>query len=124
MADGKEKVDPSFPDKTTRSGKLWQRRASASGPSALSVAVPTQPKSRGMSSEEALALALTARILIAKYWKTQDLPTQEEWQMKVMDYMELAEMTGRIQDQGEELVEEDWKKFKVYLQKHCKIKEC
>ncbi|CAI5777053.1 Hypothetical predicted protein [Podarcis lilfordi] len=65
-----------------------------------------------------------ARILFAKYWKTQDLPTLEEWQMKAMDYMELAEMTGRIRDQGEESMEEDWKKFKDYLQKYCKINEC
>uniref|UniRef100_A0A670K665 Reverse transcriptase domain-containing protein n=1 Tax=Podarcis muralis TaxID=64176 RepID=A0A670K665_PODMU len=65
-----------------------------------------------------------ARILIAKHWKTQDLPTLEEWQTQVIDYMELAEMTGRIRDQGEEQMEEDWKKFKVYLQKYCKIYEC
>uniref|UniRef100_A0A670JT87 Reverse transcriptase domain-containing protein n=1 Tax=Podarcis muralis TaxID=64176 RepID=A0A670JT87_PODMU len=66
----------------------------------------------------------TARILIAKHWKTQDLPTLEEWQMQVIDYMELAEMTGRIRDLGEETVEEDWKKFKDYLQKYCKMSEC
>uniref|UniRef100_A0A670HML6 Reverse transcriptase domain-containing protein n=1 Tax=Podarcis muralis TaxID=64176 RepID=A0A670HML6_PODMU len=65
-----------------------------------------------------------ARILIAKYWKTQDLPTLEEWQMQLIDYMELAEMTGRIRDLGEETVEEDWKKFKDYLQKHYKLYEC
>uniref|UniRef100_A0A670K0T0 Reverse transcriptase domain-containing protein n=1 Tax=Podarcis muralis TaxID=64176 RepID=A0A670K0T0_PODMU len=39
-----------------------------------------------------------ARILIAKYWKAQELPTLEEWHTQLMDYMELAEMTGRIQD--------------------------
>uniref|UniRef100_A0A670K7G8 Reverse transcriptase domain-containing protein n=1 Tax=Podarcis muralis TaxID=64176 RepID=A0A670K7G8_PODMU len=39
---------------------------------------------------------MAARILIAKNWKTQDLPTLEEWQMQLMDYMQLAEMTGRI----------------------------
>uniref|UniRef100_A0A670K5X3 Reverse transcriptase domain-containing protein n=1 Tax=Podarcis muralis TaxID=64176 RepID=A0A670K5X3_PODMU len=65
-----------------------------------------------------------ARILIAKHWKTQDLPTLEEWQTQLMDYMELAEMTGRIRDLGEETMEEDWKKFKDYLQKHYKLYEC
>uniref|UniRef100_A0A670IW01 Reverse transcriptase domain-containing protein n=1 Tax=Podarcis muralis TaxID=64176 RepID=A0A670IW01_PODMU len=65
-----------------------------------------------------------ARILIAKYWKAQELPTLEEWHTQLMDYMELAEMTGRIRDLGEEAVEEDWKKFKDYLQKHYKLYEC
>uniref|UniRef100_A0A670IGH0 Reverse transcriptase domain-containing protein n=2 Tax=Podarcis muralis TaxID=64176 RepID=A0A670IGH0_PODMU len=65
-----------------------------------------------------------ARILIAKYWKTQDLPTLEEWQMKVMDYMSLAEMTGRIRDQGKETVEEEWRKFKSYLKDYYKLDEC
>uniref|UniRef100_A0A670K4W9 Reverse transcriptase domain-containing protein n=1 Tax=Podarcis muralis TaxID=64176 RepID=A0A670K4W9_PODMU len=65
-----------------------------------------------------------ARILIAKYWKAQELPTLEEWHTQLMDYMELAEMTGRIRDLGEEAVEEDWKKFKEYLQKHYKLYEC
>uniref|UniRef100_A0A670JM19 Reverse transcriptase domain-containing protein n=1 Tax=Podarcis muralis TaxID=64176 RepID=A0A670JM19_PODMU len=65
-----------------------------------------------------------ARILLAKYWKTQQLPTLEEWQVKVIDYMGMAEMTGRIRDQGSETVEEDWKKFKIYLKNCCKIDEC
>uniref|UniRef100_A0A670JTK1 Reverse transcriptase domain-containing protein n=1 Tax=Podarcis muralis TaxID=64176 RepID=A0A670JTK1_PODMU len=62
-----------------------------------------------------------ARILLAKYWKTQQLPTLEEWQAKVTEYMGMAEMTGRIRDQGRETVEEDWKKFKKYLKDCCKI---
>uniref|UniRef100_A0A670HZZ5 Reverse transcriptase domain-containing protein n=1 Tax=Podarcis muralis TaxID=64176 RepID=A0A670HZZ5_PODMU len=65
-----------------------------------------------------------ARILLAKYWKTQQLPTLEEWQAKVIDYMGMAEMTGRIRDQGSETVEEDWKKFKIYLKNCCNIEEC
>uniref|UniRef100_A0A670ICH5 Reverse transcriptase domain-containing protein n=1 Tax=Podarcis muralis TaxID=64176 RepID=A0A670ICH5_PODMU len=50
-----------------------------------------------------------ARILIAKHWKTQDLPTLEDWQTQLMNYMELAEMTARIRDLGEEAMEEDWR---------------
>ncbi|CAI5768521.1 Hypothetical predicted protein [Podarcis lilfordi] len=65
-----------------------------------------------------------ARILIAKYWKTEELPTLEEWQMKVIDYMTLAEMTGRIREQGKETAKEDWKKFKIYLKNYYKIEEC
>ena len=34
-----------------------------------------------------------ARILIAKNWKTEELPTVEDWQMKLIEYMELAELT-------------------------------
>uniref|UniRef100_A0A670JFQ6 Reverse transcriptase domain-containing protein n=1 Tax=Podarcis muralis TaxID=64176 RepID=A0A670JFQ6_PODMU len=64
-----------------------------------------------------------ARILIAKYWKMQELPTVEEWQLKVIDYMGLAEMTSRIRDQGSDTAQEDWKKFKEYLKKYCKINE-
>uniref|UniRef100_A0A670ILE0 Reverse transcriptase domain-containing protein n=1 Tax=Podarcis muralis TaxID=64176 RepID=A0A670ILE0_PODMU len=62
-----------------------------------------------------------ARILLAKYWKTQDLPTLEEWQTKVIDYMGLAEMTGRIRDRGKEALDEDWNKFKVYLKNCCNL---
>uniref|UniRef100_A0A670HYM7 Reverse transcriptase domain-containing protein n=1 Tax=Podarcis muralis TaxID=64176 RepID=A0A670HYM7_PODMU len=62
-----------------------------------------------------------ARILLAKYWKTQELPTLEEWQTKVTEYMGLAEMTGRICDQRKETVEEDWRNFKIYLKNYCKI---
>uniref|UniRef100_A0A670JC67 Reverse transcriptase domain-containing protein n=2 Tax=Podarcis muralis TaxID=64176 RepID=A0A670JC67_PODMU len=64
-----------------------------------------------------------ARILIAKNWKTQDLPTLEDWQSQLMDYMELAELTGRIRDLDEEIIEGDWRKFKDYLQKHHKLYE-
>uniref|UniRef100_A0A670K4U7 Uncharacterized protein n=1 Tax=Podarcis muralis TaxID=64176 RepID=A0A670K4U7_PODMU len=64
-----------------------------------------------------------ARILLAKKWKIQEIPTVQEWQMKMMEFMELADLTGRIHDQKEEEHQEDWKKFKDYLNKYCNIKD-
>ncbi|CAI5768268.1 Hypothetical predicted protein [Podarcis lilfordi] len=89
--------------------------------------VRLSPASLPTTSEHSLPGPLeksAARILIAKYWKAQEIPTLEEWHTQLIDYMELAEMTGRIRDLGEEAVEEDWKKFKDYLQKHYKLYEC
>ena len=62
-----------------------------------------------------------ARILLARTWKGEEIPTVEEWQMKLMDYMELAELTARIRDQREEKVSQDWKKYKDYLLKCVKL---
>ncbi|XP_053229072.1 uncharacterized protein LOC128406054 [Podarcis raffonei] len=62
MANGKEKTDQSTAGKTLRSGRTWQqpRRGSTSGLPASSAAasVPVHSKPRGMSTEEALVVAL------------------------------------------------------------------
>ena len=58
-----------------------------------------------------------ARILIAKNWKSETLPTVEEWKMKLIEYMELAELTARLRDQREEVAQEDWKNIQRLYEK-------
>ncbi|XP_053233015.1 small integral membrane protein 3 isoform X2 [Podarcis raffonei] len=59
-----------------------------------------------------------ARILLAQKWKQEELPTLEEWRMKLMDYAELDKLTGRIRDRRDQRFTEDWTKFTEYLEKY------
>lgn len=61
-----------------------------------------------------------ARTLLAQRWKVQDIPTIQEWQAKLTEYAELAKLSGRIRDQGDQRYQNNWSKFIEYLKKNCK----
>ena len=59
-----------------------------------------------------------ARTIYAQKWKQEEVPTKEEWLMKMMDYAEMARLTVKLREQEEKKFFEDWKCFVEYLKKH------
>uniref|UniRef100_A0A670IZE6 Reverse transcriptase domain-containing protein n=1 Tax=Podarcis muralis TaxID=64176 RepID=A0A670IZE6_PODMU len=58
-----------------------------------------------------------ARILIAQNWKSENLPTIEEWRAKLLDYAEMDKMTGKIRYSKDQRFIEEWENFTNYLEK-------
>uniref|UniRef100_A0A670HTD8 Reverse transcriptase domain-containing protein n=1 Tax=Podarcis muralis TaxID=64176 RepID=A0A670HTD8_PODMU len=56
-----------------------------------------------------------ARILIAKKWKSPEIPTMREWRVKLYQYVELARLTQYIRRDNLKKTE-DWSKFLSYLE--------
>ena len=56
-----------------------------------------------------------ARILLAQKWKQEELPTKEEWTVKLTEYAEMDKLTGRIREQRDQKFIKDWLKFTNYL---------
>lgn len=61
-----------------------------------------------------------ARTLLGQKWKQQELPTLEDWQVKMMEYGEMAKLTGKIRNQCDELFRKDWNKFIFSMKENCK----
>uniref|UniRef100_A0A670KCA9 Reverse transcriptase domain-containing protein n=1 Tax=Podarcis muralis TaxID=64176 RepID=A0A670KCA9_PODMU len=57
-----------------------------------------------------------ARIQIAQKWKTPDLPTVGEWQMKLYQYIELARLTQKIRQNNTAKLKDEWNKFLIYFE--------
>uniref|UniRef100_A0A670HKX5 Reverse transcriptase zinc-binding domain-containing protein n=1 Tax=Podarcis muralis TaxID=64176 RepID=A0A670HKX5_PODMU len=62
-----------------------------------------------------------ARILIAKKWKSSEIPTMREWQVKLYQYLELARLTQYIRRDNPIKKIEDWSKFLSYLETNLGI---
>lgn len=65
---------------------------------------------------------MAARTLIAQYWKTSKIPTIIEWQSKLFDYLELAKLTQKIRNQKSTKFNNEWDKFKLYMETEIKGK--
>uniref|UniRef100_A0A670I0D7 Uncharacterized protein n=1 Tax=Podarcis muralis TaxID=64176 RepID=A0A670I0D7_PODMU len=74
-------------------------------------------------SETALSLVCSAEswAIYSKRWKEETIPTREEWKTKLMDYAEMANLTGKLRNQEvKNLKKKEWDKFIIYLGAHCK----
>lgn len=60
-----------------------------------------------------------ARILIAKNWKKETVPTKKEWQDKLLEYIELARLTEAIRDHTRQEFQKAWGKCREYFTKQC-----
>lgn len=63
---------------------------------------------------------VAARILVAQKWKTSEIPTVMEWQVKLFECTELAKMTHRIRNQEGSKFVEEWSKFVTYIETNCR----
>ncbi|CAI5775440.1 Hypothetical predicted protein [Podarcis lilfordi] len=59
---------------------------------------------------------VAARILLAQNWKTPNIPTVKDWQIKLFEYLELAKMTQNIRQQKDTKFNDDWTKFITYME--------
>uniref|UniRef100_A0A670JGC5 Reverse transcriptase domain-containing protein n=1 Tax=Podarcis muralis TaxID=64176 RepID=A0A670JGC5_PODMU len=57
-----------------------------------------------------------ARVLLAQNWKSEGLPTIEEWRAKLLDYAEMDKMTGKIRYSKDQRFIKDWESFTKYLE--------
>uniref|UniRef100_A0A670IBL2 Reverse transcriptase domain-containing protein n=1 Tax=Podarcis muralis TaxID=64176 RepID=A0A670IBL2_PODMU len=60
-----------------------------------------------------------ARILLAQKWKQEEIPTIEEWRSKLLDYVELDKLTGKIRYAKDQKFTKDWEKLVDYLKNTC-----
>lgn len=61
-----------------------------------------------------------ARNMLAQNWKTDIIPNIMDWQVKMMDYAELARLSGKLRDQDEQKFQENWSKYLMYIRNNCK----
>lgn len=61
------------------------------------------------------------QMLYAEKWKERTILTKGEWQMKLMEQVELANLTNIIIEQEEGDIKEEWKMFVKYLKNHGKL---
>uniref|UniRef100_A0A670HPA6 Reverse transcriptase domain-containing protein n=1 Tax=Podarcis muralis TaxID=64176 RepID=A0A670HPA6_PODMU len=57
-----------------------------------------------------------ARVLIAKNWKVEGLPTLEEWRYKLLEYAEMDRLSGKIRYIKDQRFVKDWESFTKYLE--------
>uniref|UniRef100_A0A670II53 Reverse transcriptase domain-containing protein n=1 Tax=Podarcis muralis TaxID=64176 RepID=A0A670II53_PODMU len=57
-----------------------------------------------------------ARNQIAQKWKTPELPTVAEWQLRLYQYIELARLTRKIRQNNTSKFKDEWNKFLTYLE--------
>lgn len=62
-----------------------------------------------------------ARILIAQKWKSPEIPSVRDWQVKLFQYIELANLTQRIRHHNMAKVKSDWNKFLNYIKTNLGI---
>ncbi|XP_053222311.1 dual specificity protein phosphatase 26 isoform X2 [Podarcis raffonei] len=55
----------------------------------------------------------------AQKWKASEVLSKEDWQLKLMNYVQLADLTYRIREQEEHTFKEDWKMFIKYMENNC-----
>ena len=63
-----------------------------------------------------LNLITAARLLVAQYWKKEELPTIQEWIMKLMNLAEMAKISAYLKDHSNERYKLDWKRWIDYIQ--------
>ena len=63
-----------------------------------------------------------ARILVAGKWKNESVPTILEWQMLMLDYLQLAKLTGGVRGEMMQKTFGEWKIFKEYIRIYCNNK--
>lgn len=61
-----------------------------------------------------------ARIMLAQNWKMEVIPTISDWQVKMINYAELAKITGRLRDQDEQKFHDNWNKYLTYIRTNCR----
>lgn len=49
-----------------------------------------------------------ARMLIARRWKGDKIPTKLEWQANLFEYIDLAKRTGKIKNQTNQEFNKEW----------------
>lgn len=59
-----------------------------------------------------------ARILLAKSWTSNKIPTKSDWLAKMIKYQHLTELTGRIRGNSVQKVNNEWSIFKEYLKNY------
>lgn len=57
-----------------------------------------------------------ARILIAQKWKSPNLPTVEEWQIRLYQYIELARLSEKLRFNNTARYKDEWNKFLIYFE--------
>lgn len=57
-----------------------------------------------------------ARVLLAKNWKLEGLPTIEDWRSKLLEYVEMDKMSGKIRYIKDQRFVKDWESFTKYLE--------
>lgn len=63
-----------------------------------------------------------AKILVAMKWKSEKIPTVTEWQVQMIEYLQLAMMTGSVRGYLTWKIHNEWKIFKDYLKNCCNNK--
>lgn len=53
--------------------------------------------------------------MLAQSWKMELIPTINDWQIKMINYAELARITGRLRDQDDQKFHENWNKYLTYI---------
>uniref|UniRef100_A0A670I4H7 Reverse transcriptase domain-containing protein n=1 Tax=Podarcis muralis TaxID=64176 RepID=A0A670I4H7_PODMU len=56
-----------------------------------------------------------ARVLIAKNWKQESLPTTEEWRYKLLEYVEMDRMTCKVRYTKDQRFAKNWESLTEYL---------
>lgn len=56
-----------------------------------------------------------ARILIAKNWKGENMPSITEWQKKLCEFIELAKMTAALRLQSNQTLRKEWQCVEEYM---------
>jgi len=67
-------------------------------------------------------VSTAARIKYAQYWKQENIPTKEEWIIKIMDLMQTDKLTNLIKGKEIGKYKEIWDPFIKYMQKEYNIK--
>lgn len=62
---------------------------------------------------------MATRILISQCWKEEKKTLKKDWQMKLMEYAEMAKSTGRLRNQDNNKFKNEWEIFVAYISKHC-----
>lgn len=65
-------------------------------------------------------LLTCARIVFAKSWKCKQIPSIEQWLIKLLEVAEMDKMTSWMKDKDEEQTKKDWEIFYVYIRKEWK----
>lgn len=68
-------------------------------------------------------VSTAARIKYAQYWKQENIPTKEEWIIKIMDLMQTDKLTNLIKGKEIGKYKEIWDPFIKYMQKEYNIKQ-
>ena len=71
------------------------------------------------SREVFLYATAAARILVAKGWKEQEVPRIIDWQVKVHEYAEMAQLTNSLRGKSKQQFSEKWDGYKKYVHKYC-----
>lgn len=61
-----------------------------------------------------LYVTTAARIIYEQKWQDEAVLTEDDWQLKLMEYAELASLSSKIGDQDDTVFKEDWKMFADY----------